>query len=222
MAARKKAGVAFDNVAELVERIGNVPLERIRMRPPPGTATEADVVTALDGPNKRLCELVDGVLVEKVMGIRESRLATVLGRRLDEFAERHGLGMVCCADGPVRVLPKLVRLPDVMFLNWDRLPGRELPDKAILGVVPDLAVEVLSKGNTKAEMERKLREYFLAGVRLVWLIYPKKRTAEVCTSPEDRRRIEAAEALDGGDVLPGFRLTLEYLFASTRAPRSGR
>src|SRR5215468_1891250 len=72
------ATVAADNLAELVEQLGDIPLERIRMRPPPGTATEADVLAALEAPRKRICELIDGVLVEKPMGYTESILASYL------------------------------------------------------------------------------------------------------------------------------------------------
>src|SRR5206468_1626606 len=81
----------------------------------------------------------------------------------------------------------------------------------ILDRAPDLAVEVLSKGNTRAEMDRKLREYFAAGVRLVWLIDPKTRTARVHTSPEEMTRLGEGDTLDGGDVLPGFALPLRDL-----------
>ena len=76
---------------------------------------------------------------------------------------------------------------------------------------------MLSEGNTAEEMRRKLREYFKVGVRLVWLIDPATRTAEVYTSPRKKTTITAEEALDGGIVLPGFGLTLQELFA-----RAGR
>jgi Uma2 family endonuclease len=109
-----------------------------------------------------------------------------------------------------------VRIPDVSFISWDRLPRGELPDEAIDGVVPDLAVEVLSRGNTAKEMQRKLREYFEAGVRLVWFVYPKTQTAEVYTSPTEMRRIGKSQSLDGGEVLRGFKLPLTKLFAHAR------
>jgi Uma2 family endonuclease len=81
-----------------------------------------------------------------------------------------------------------------------------------------LAVEVLSKGNTKKEMDRKIQEYFRAGVRLVWLVEPKTETARVYTSPTKVHRIGTDGALDGGDVLPGFVLPLRKLFDhATRA-----
>jgi Uma2 family endonuclease len=79
-------------------------------------------------------------------------------------------------------------------------------------VAPDLAVEVLSEGNTEAEMERKLREYFDAGVLLVWYVDPEARTVRVYTSPGEARLLGEEDTLDGGSVLPGFRLSIRGWF----------
>jgi Uma2 family endonuclease len=111
------------------------------------------------------------------------------------------------------VLLGLVRLPDVGFVSWDRLPGRRVPDEPIPNVVPDLAVEVLSPSNTAREMSRKRGEYFRAGVRLVWEIDPRTRTARVYTSETVFTDLTAGDELDGDPVLPGFRLPLAVLFA---------
>jgi Uma2 family endonuclease len=80
-------------------------------------------------------------------------------------------------------------------------------------VSPDLAVEVLSEGNTAAEMDRKRREYFTSGTRLVWEVDPNTRTVAVYTSPEGPLVLDADQTLDGGAVLPGFTLRLATLFA---------
>jgi Uma2 family endonuclease len=205
-----------ETLADLVKQLGDIPLERIRLKPAPGTATEEDVVAALDLPRKLLCELVDGVLVEKPVGTKEALLAGVIVHLFWDYLEEQDLGIVIPADGPLRLWIGLVRIPDVSFISWDRLPGGELPDQAIAGVIPDLAVEVLSKSNTKREMERKLREYFQAGVRLAWLIDPKTQSAKVYTSATKARRIGPDQVLDGGDVLPGFTLPLKQLFARGR------
>ena len=106
--------------------------------------------------------------------------------------------------------------PDVAFASWDRFPGRKRPKVAIPDLAPDLVVEVLSKGNTRAEMRRKLGEYFAAGVRLVWLVHPRKRTVRVYTSVEHSVLLKEGQSLDGGDVLPGFALALEELFAEQK------
>ena len=80
-------------------------------------------------------------------------------------------------------------------------------------MAPDLAVEVLSAGHTPAEMARKRQEYFAAGVRLVWLVDPEARTAEVYTNPNQSTVRHEADTLEGGAVLPGFALPLRELFA---------
>ncbi len=113
-----------DTLAELIEQLGGIPLHRIRRKPPPGTATEKDVLAALKGPHKRLCELVDGVLVEKAMGSRESLLGGVIVRLVGNFVAAEDLGAVLPADGMLRLMPGLVRIPDVSFIAWDNIPGR--------------------------------------------------------------------------------------------------
>jgi Uma2 family endonuclease len=106
----------------------------------------------------------------------------------------------------------LVRIPDLSFLSWERLPGRRIPKQPILGLAPDLAVEVLSPGNTGAEMALKVREYFLAGIRLVWLVDPHKRLVRAYTAPDQFVRLTEQDSLDGGDVLPGLQLPVKRIF----------
>ncbi|HEX8202387.1 MAG TPA: Uma2 family endonuclease [Isosphaeraceae bacterium] len=203
---------AIATLADLLERLGGIAPERIRFRPAPGTATETDVIGVREH-DQRICELIDGVLVEKAMGFPESLLALALGGLLRGFVRPRNLGLVSGADGTMRLFPGLVRIPDVAFASWDRIPGRKMPIVPIPDMVPDLAVEVLSEGNTAAEMARKRREYFDAGVRLVWMIDPRTRTATVFTGPEQATMLDEAQTLDGGEVLPGFRLPLRELFA---------
>ena len=115
-------------------------------------------------------------------------------------------------DGAVRLFPGLVRIPDVAFASWARFPGGRRPKAAIPALAPDLAVEVISKGNTKAEMARKLGDYFRAGVRLVWLVEPKTRTVRVYTAADRFTVLKPGQVLDGGDVLPGFTVRVDELF----------
>jgi Uma2 family endonuclease len=200
-----------ETLADLVEQLGGIPLERIRLRPLPGTATERDVIE-VERRENRLCELVDGVLVEKAMGFRESLLASALIGFLWAYVRPRKLGVVAGADGMVRLTSGLVRIPDVSFVSWDRLPGRRVPSKPIPRLAPNLAVEVLSKRNTKKEMERKLREYFKAGVVLAWFINPKTRTVMVYTAVDQVVVLDEKQTLDGGPILPGFSLPLGELF----------
>jgi len=202
-----------EDFAELLDRLGHVPPERIRLQPPPGTATEADVLTALEAPRKRLCELIDGVLVEKAMGYSESVLASLLIELLNAFVRPRNLGLVTAPDGTVRLWAGRVRIPDVAFTSWERMPNRRRPPEPIPSLAPDLAVEVLSVSNTVAEMRLKRQDYFSAGVRLVWEVDPRKRTVTVYAASQEPVILTEADTLEGGTVLPGFALPLRELFA---------
>lgn len=204
-------------LADVVRDLGNVPLDRIRF--PAGNATEADLVAALEAADKRLYELIDGVLIEKVMGIRESIIGLRLATHLSNYAEEHENGLAFGADGPCRLRPGRIRLPDCGFVTWDRLPDQAAFDEAILDAVPDLVAEVISKGNTIEEMLQKLEDYFRAGVRLVWYVYPKTQTVVVYTSPTAKKTLSRGDTLKGGRVLPGFALPLSKLFAFPKRPR---
>src|SRR5262249_3414884 len=140
---------------------------------------------------------------------------------LGSYLREHPLGYMTTPDGGARLMPGLVRLPDVSFFSWKSIGRQERLTDAIAGVVPELAVEVLSPSNTRGEMERKLGEYFLAGVKLAWLIDPFKRTVKVHTLPDTGTVLEEGQTLDGGDVLPGFRLELTHLFAGIPRNLSG-
>jgi Uma2 family endonuclease len=199
-------------VADLLHQLGDVPPERVLWDPRPGTATEADVIRFVDGDDKRLVELIDGTLVEKPMGYYEGRVGGLVFRFLDEFLEVSDLGICFAADSLLRMRPGIVLLPDVSFVSWAKIPNRELPAEQIAALPPDLAVEVLSPGNRRGEMTRKRREYFAAGARLVWQIDPDTHTAEVFTALDASTTIPADGTLDGGEVLPGFRLSLVRLF----------
>jgi Uma2 family endonuclease len=198
-------------VGDLLKRLGGIPGWRVRLYPTPGTATEQDVIRILDGED-RLCELVEGTLVEKPMGYEESEIAATIIILMGSFVRTRKLGIVTGADGAIKLFAGLVRIPDVAFASWDRFPGRKRPRAAIPNLAPDLAVEVLSKGNTAGEMRRKLGEYFAAGVRLVWLVDPRKKAVRVHTAVDQSVLFTGSQSLDGGDVLPGFSLSLKELF----------
>ncbi len=201
--------------ADLVDYFGPIRLKRIRLDPTPGTATEEDVVE-IYAKEKRLYELVDGILVEKTVGVQESFLASLLGRLIGNFVEEAGLGIILGADGMARLFPGRIRIPDVSFITWERLPDRKVPSEAFVNVGLDLAVEVLSPSNTAKEMDLKLRDYFQAGVRLVWYVDPDSRTVRVFTSLDQSVVLRKGESLDGGEVLPGFTLALDRLFSDLR------
>ncbi len=201
----------WETVAELLKELGNIPAERVHLDPHPGTATEKDVLD-MECRERKLCELVDGVLVEKAMGAEESFLAFEIAFLLRSFLAEHQLGFLLGADGPLRLWPGLVRIPDISFVSWNQLPNRKIPKKPIPDLYPDLAVEVLSRKNTKAEIDRKLQEYFRSGTRLGWVVDPRKRNVRVYTAPDQFQVLNEDQVLDGGDVLPGLSLPLREVF----------
>lgn len=195
-----------DTLADVVRALGDIPLHRILWQPFPGTATEGDLLRS------RQCELVDGLLVQKEAGVRKALVEVVVGVCLVDHVRPRKLGAVTMANGPHRVGPGVVRLPDVAFTRWHRLltAAGDIPDIAPCG--PDLVVEIPTSGNTPGELSRKRREFFAAGTRLVWEIDPDARTVNVFTRPDHGTTLTAADTLDGGAVLPGFRLPLAELF----------
>jgi Uma2 family endonuclease len=203
---------AIITLADLLEQLGDIAPARVRFRPLPGTATETDVL-AIHDREDRLYELVDGVLVEKAMGFRESLLAGMLIEILRGFVRARNLGLVTAPDGMMCLAAGLVRIPDVAFISWDRFPNRRVPTEPIPNVAPDLAVEVLSAGNTPGEMARKRQDYFAAGAQAVWQVDLHTRTVQVFTAPEQSTVLHEAQTLEGGTVLPGFTLPLQELFS---------
>ena len=201
----RKLSTAY-SLAEIHERLGGIPLDRIRYHPLPGTAQESDLLVS-----EHPCELVDGTLLEKPLGFYESTIAAVIIELIGAYVRRQGLGVVLAPDAPVRLLAGCVRMPDVSFVSRRHFPDRRLPG-SILGVAPDLAVEVLSPGNTKAEMALKREEYFEAGSRLVWEVDPESRSVRAYSAPDECTVLGPGDSLSGGDVLPGFDLPVASLF----------
>lgn len=196
------------NLAEFLHELGDIPLNRIRMRPAPGTATIEDLLK----PENEGCELVDGTLVEKAVGQEESFLGMWLGTLLNAFIVPQNMGYLCGEQGMIELSDGPVRGPDVSFFSWGRLPDRKRPSKPIPQVTPDLAVEVLSKSNTRREMDRKRREYFQSGVIEVWEIDPRTRVLRVYRDKTSFTEHSAEDTITT-PVLPGFTLSLAELFA---------
>ncbi len=214
--------IETETLADVLHRIGDVPLDRVLAHPAPGEATPADVLRLCDGEPKRLCELVDGVLVEKVMGQHESRIAVELSALIWTYLKTHDLGILTGADGPYSLEEEQIRFPDVAFISWDSIPPDADPTEPMPDWTISLAVEAISPGNTRGEMKRKLKDYFAAGVELVWYLYPIERVVRVYTSEEDCQTLTDADELDGGDVLPEFRVSVRELFDAGQLRRPNK
>jgi Uma2 family endonuclease len=160
-------------------------------------------------------ELIRGEL--KIMSLAKPLHGVICARlnfRLSGFVEKHDLGETFGAETGFLVehAPDSVLGPDVAFVSHERLATVENFEK-YFPFAPDLAVEVLSPGNTVREINEKVVMYFAAGSRAVWVFNPKKRTTAVYASPSDVCILSEHETLEGGEVLPGFRLELSKLFA---------
>ena len=146
------------------------------------------------------------------MGWEESAIAILIARFLGNFVQPRRLGTVLGSDGMLRLFPGLMRAPDVSFVARGQLKltrgGERYPS-----IGPDLAVEVFSKSNTRAEIARKMNEYFAAGTRLAWVVDPKTETVRVHREPRKFIVLRVGDVLDGGDVIPGLRIQVQDLFS---------
>lgn len=171
----------------------------------------ADQLLRLKLPDKRT-ELVRGrVVVRDPGGARHGAVAMRLGYRIMAHAEAHDLGRVYAAETGFKIEsnPDTVRAPDVAFIARDRLP--EVEPRGYPNWVPDLAVEVLGHDDHPADTLEKVAQWLRAGVRLVWVVDSEKRTARLYRADGSESLLGADDALDGEDVLPGFRCPLADL-----------
>lgn len=200
-------------LADLLVRFAHISPKRIRLNPAAGAATEADLLRCRAAKIGPLCELVDGVLVEKAVGQLERFLSNIIATILTNYVIAHNLGAVWGPDSMNRTQPGRVRSPDVSFWSWGRLPGNRLQDVPLADDSPDLVVEVLSDSNTAPEMAEKREEYFATGTKLVWEVDRQLRSICVYSNASGPPRVlRVGDAVDGGGVLPGFTLTLAELF----------
>ncbi len=169
-----------------------------------------------------LYEVVDGQIVENVhMAVLAVHLATRLVIRLGFFADNAKLGRV---ESEMLYLldadSGLKRRPDLSFVSYDRWPRTmSVPSEDGWPVVPDLAVEVVGPSYSAIEIKRKIREYFAAGVRMVWVVYPDETLIEAYNSPTTIRILDRSGTIEGGDILPGFQLALTELFEDLTADK---
>ncbi len=191
--------------------LGGISADRILLVPPLGQATLADLVAVNETGCGSLYELVDGTLVEKAMSYESSVVAVAIAFLLNSFVSKHHLGLISGADGFFK-LSSTTRGPDVAFVAKDRFPGGVFSTQLYPPIAPNLVVEVLGPGNTKAEMARKRLEYFNAGVALVWMVDCTHRSVAAYTSPAEVRVFGEQEVIDAGDVLPGFSARVAEFF----------
>ena len=163
-------------------------------------------------------ELVGGKLVERHMGSESSAVALVIGSILLDFVRRRRAGYVFTADCGYECFPddpKKVRKPDVSFVRHGRLPN-DRPPRGYIKLSPDLAIEVLSPGDTAYEVDEKLREYQAAGVPLIWVVNPTTRTVRIHRLQDDPlgliSMLKESDTITGERVLEGFACPVAEFF----------
>ena len=174
----------------------------------------ADDLLRLSGEGRR-GELIRGVLCETMpTGHEHGRVVANLVAEIRYFIKPRRLGTVVASDSGVWLErdPDTVREPDIAFTSADKIPL----DARISGyseVVPDLVVEVVSPSNSRGEVHDKALMWLSHGARLVWVVYPETRTLDVYAGGGAvSTHVGEDDALDGGDVLPGFSCSLSDIF----------
>ncbi len=159
-------------------------------------------------------ELIEGVL--KAVSPSSFKPGEIGARILvfvGQFVIEHDLGHVTNADGGYILNPEpaTVVAPDVGFVRGDRFP-EGIPDQGFSPIPPDLAVEVISPTDRKADIAEKQALYAKAGVPLVWWVDPERKIVMVYRLGQAPEVVEATGVLDGGEVLPGFSLEVRAIF----------
>ncbi|MEL7234065.1 MAG: Uma2 family endonuclease [Chloroflexota bacterium] len=178
--------------------------------------TVADYLTIAALPenaHKRL-ELIDGLIVDMPPSSkRNTIIAMTIGRLIGNYVAENNLGFVTGADGGFKITEENTFQPDAAYISKERMPDL---DGVVFEVAPDLAVEVISPGETAAHVNTKTRRYLEAGTKGVWTVYPETQTVDVNTRSADGHivtmHIDGEGTLTGGEALPGFAITLAQIF----------
>lgn len=186
---------------------------------PDAGPTTVDELLALPDDGCRY-ELVDGRLVRMPPpGGGHGVVAGALIAALGTWVLPRRLGRVLAAETGFQLGPGTVLAPDVAFVRAARVPPPDSPDwERFWPLAPDLVAEIASPGQTHAEMEAKVRAWLAAGVRLVWVAWPRRRQVDVWQpdtqgTAQQMATLGPGDALDGLNVLPGFTYPVADLFA---------
>lgn len=169
-----------------------------------------------DGVPAGLWELIDGRIVEVApAGGEASSRGMWIGTLLSNHVVPQRLGRVYGADGGFVLYPRetneMLRVPDVAFVRADRVPPPEQHAR-FLRLAPDLVVEVVSPNDSVREVADKAAMWLTAGVRLAWVVDPRARTVATYAPDQSVRVLGEGDDLDGGEVLPHFRVRVSELF----------
>jgi Uma2 family endonuclease len=159
-------------------------------------------------------ELVKGELKKmSLAGTEHGAIIFNLSILLGQYIKENNLGQGFGAETGFKLTtnPDTVRAADIAFVRRERIPETGIP-KNFWQTAPDLAVEVLSPGDTYEEVDEKVEDWLDAGARAVWIVSPKLRSVTVYRSMTDVTRLSESDELDGGDVVQGFRCKVSEIF----------
>lgn len=177
---------------------------------PPTWTDEAFMALPQDGHQY---ELVNGEVIDMgKSGMEHGYVACLLVAVLTTYIRQQKLGAVCDSSTAFTLKNGNKRSPDFSFISRDRLQGLRRPVQGFFQGAPDLAVEILSPGNTVEEIHSKIVEYFENGTRLVWIIHPEEKYILVYHGPEPDRLLRSHDRLEGEDLIPGFSMAIADLF----------
>jgi Uma2 family endonuclease len=175
--------------------------------------TEAELAALPD--DGYLHEVVNGELVMSPKNnFEHENICTRLLTALENFNQKRSLGVVLGSSAGCWMKNRNCRAPDISFIPKERLIrlGFKFSTRKFFPGAPDLAVEVLSPSNTRAEMDERLKDFFASGTQIAWIINPVEEYAEVCHSLTDRQLLGPGANLDGEHLLPGFLMPVIDLF----------
>jgi Uma2 family endonuclease len=159
-------------------------------------------------------ELIDGELKQmSPAGYEHDVVVMKLSGRLNQYVETHNLGLVSGAETGFMLShnPDTVRAPDISFVRRERLP-EPLP-RGYFDGPPDLAVKVVSPGDTVYEVESKVAAWLAASARAVWVVTPPRRTVTLYRDTGPATLLGENDELTGEDVVPGFSCPVKAIFA---------
>jgi Uma2 family endonuclease len=157
-------------------------------------------------------ELDEGELIEITRpAYKHNRVLMNLTGAFVIYLREHRIGEALLSENLYALSPIIRRSPDLAIILGDR--REELENAKVIPIVPEIAIEVLSPSETARMIHRKLRQYFEAGVKEVWLIDPESREVEIWTGPQIPDYELSGDAVITSALLPGFSLKLEELFS---------
>ena len=161
--------------------------------------------------NGRVVSRNSGFEIDMPTGAKHGAVTDELESRISYFVRENKLGKVFAAETGFILAEGTVRGIDIAFVGNEKLAEFGIPE-SFFPTAPDLAVEVISPGNSAEEIQDKIEQYISTGTKLVWIVYPKRKTVHVHRRSNLIKVLQDTDELDGEDVLPNFKVRLSEIF----------